>query len=488
MIKVSIDTVQLDTATPDIFSAYILAAQKLTPDEVFLLESCAGPDVDCRESILGIGSLATIAVFRDRVEIDAPLPLRAAMEDHLNHHVGTRCFSGGTAPLAEGDDVWGWIRAVSSMFEVTGGAGDTFDFGFLTCLSYDAASLIEVLPRKIGGEEFPLVFLRLYQSFLTVSRTGGARVSVARSPLFPEPAVDVEAELLPKFPLSDRGEVAGESDAEVRFSVSREDYLKRAETALEHIRRGDIYQVQIGHEIQVSSPLAPITLYRRLRDLNPSPYMFLCRVFDRELIGASPENYIRLEDRHISMRPIAGTIGKGSLRDHGELVEELMSSPKERAEHTMLVDLCRNDISHVARANSLNVDNLMAVEEFSHLFHLVSTVTGEIDDGYDVIDLVRATFPAGTMTGAPKIRAMEIIEDLETSRRDAYAGAVGLMGPGNFANLALCIRMATYRDGIYSLRASAGIVADSSPENEWRETIVKMSAIYKALTDRELAA
>ena len=159
------------------------------------------------------------------------------------------------------------------------------------------------------------------------------------------------------------------------------------------------------------------------------------------------------------------------------------------AEHIMLVDLCRNDIARIAKKDSLAVDSLMAVEEFSHLHHLVSTVSGKVADGKDVVDIISATFPAGTMTGAPKIRAMEIIENLETSRRGAYAGAIGLIGAGNsYANLALCIRMASYKDSTYFLRASAGIVADSSPTDEWNETLIKMGAVYKALTDEELVA
>ncbi|WP_349360648.1 anthranilate synthase component I family protein [Stappia sp.] len=486
MIDVFIRSTAIDAASPDIFSAYILATQKLSSSEVFLLESCAGPTVDCRDSILGVGSLATIAVYRDRIEIDAPADLRAVLEARVNDICGHQRLVDGVGALTPQDDVWTWIKAINSTFVVTGGEENAFNFGFLACFSYDAAQFIETLPPKIEGPDFPLIFLRLSQSFLTVSRSGHARVTQAFASVFPDPAIDVAREILPRFALSDRGVLPEEAD--VRFSISRDEYMRRAEIALEHIRKGDIYQVQIGHEIQVRSALAPLTLYRRLRDLNPSPYMFLCEMAGHELIGASPENYIRLDDRHISMRPIAGTVGKGDPAGHGARVEELTSSPKERAEHTMLVDLCRNDIARVAAANTLDVSSMMAVEEFSHLFHLVSTVTGEMAADRDVVDLIKATFPAGTMTGAPKIRAMEIIEELETSRRGAYAGAVGLMGPGNYANLALCIRMATHKDGVYSLRASAGIVADSKPENEWRETIIKMSAMYKALTDQELAA
>ncbi|MDJ0946582.1 MAG: anthranilate synthase component I family protein [Kiloniellales bacterium] len=485
MIELDTSTSHIHVPNLDIFSAYILAIQKLSKDDVFLLESCAGPEVDCRESILGVGALATIEIYRDRILITAPRLLQNAIETCVNEQLGEQRVEGGRGKIYSGDEAWRVLRSINGMFSRSQN-DEEFNFGFLACLSYDAACLIERLPYRIRGPEFPLVFLRLFQSFLVVAKSGSVRVSVTRSDIFPEPTIDIERELLPKFAIADRGDIA--PNFNVKFSTTKDDYLSKVQVALNHIRLGDIYQVQIGHEVKVASSMEPLTLYRRLRELNPSPYMFLCKVAGCELIGASPENYVRLDAKGVSMRPIAGTIGKKTKQEHQQLVHALTSSPKECAEHTMLVDLCRNDIARVSKTDTLNVESLMSVEEFSHLFHLVSTVTGEMAFGCDVIDLVKATFPAGTMTGAPKIRAMEIIEDLEVSRREAYAGAVGLIGPGDFANMALCIRMASYRDQIYSLRACAGIVADSVPENEWQETIVKMRAVFKALTDEELVA
>ena len=469
----------------DIFSVYTNCAKTLGDDHVFLLESSAGPDVDCKESILGVGKLANIEFYHNRIEIIAPELLRKALETKINVWLGDARISNGIGQMYSGEDVWGCIREINNSFSPQANQSGAFNFGFLICLGYDAASLIEKLPYKIQEDEYPLITLQLFQSVLRVSKSGEACVSVTRSKLFPEPPIDLTHEFFNPDNANDDGSPPPE--AEISFSISKEEYLPKIERALEHIRQGDIYQVQVGHEICVKSSLSPAAAYKRLRALNPSPYMFLCHVASFQLIGASPESYIRLDQQKISMRPIAGTIGKAAFSEHQELVQELTSSSKERAEHTMLVDLCRNDIARVARANTLNVDTLMAVEEFSHLFHLVSTVTGEIAHDHDIVDLIKATFPAGTMTGAPKIRAMEIIEDLEVSRRRAYAGAIGLIGPGNYANLALCIRMASFKDGIYSLRASAGVVADSTPENEWRETLVKMGAVYRALTGKELA-
>ena len=197
---------------------------------------------------------------------------------------------------------------------------------------------------------------------------------------------------------------------------------------------------------------------------------------------------MQLADACIAMRPIVGTVAKGNGPERQTQRDRLVASAKENAEHVMLVDLCRNDIGRVCSDGSLQVPELMGVGEFPNLFHLISTVTGRLRPGKDVVDLIRATFPAGTMVGAPKVRAMEIIEALELSRRGGYAGGIGLLGFGNFANLALCIRMATRDDDTYRLRASAGIVVDSNPLSEWNETLVKMSRIYKALTGEELVA
>lgn len=497
MIEVTSTILESAGPVPDVLAAYEAAALRLGADEVFLLESRSGPQQDCRESILGIGRLATVSFEADRVTIAA----EARLAERLAEAILTRCpqarrTADGRVALDGAEAVWEAARALAGAFRVTPRLAG-FQFGFLACLGYDAARLIERLPHRIADDNFPPLTLQLFQHVLVLPADGTAqapaRLVVNAAAEFPPADREALARLLAVAADGAATDAAGADagaipPARADFTLSRDDYLTRATTALYHIRIGDIYQVQIGHELRVESAMTPLGLYRRLRQLNPSPYMFLCRVAGCDLIGASPENYIRLEDGAISMRPIAGTIGKTTPEEHARRVAELTGSRKENAEHIMLVDLCRNDIARVATVNSLDVPSLMAVEEFSHLFHLVSTVSGRLAPGLDVFDLIRATFPAGTMTGAPKIRAMEIIEDLEVSRRGAYAGAIGLIGPGDYANMALCIRMASHRDQVFSLRACAGIVADSTPEAEWRETIVKMKAVYKALTGEELAA
>jgi anthranilate synthase component 1 len=273
----------------------------------------------------------------------------------------------------------------------------------------------------------------------------------------------------------------------VRDSVSRDTFLGWAEQCLEHIRVGDIYQIQIGHRIDVRTPLTPYDVYRRLRDRNPSPYMYLMPHAGNTLIGASPELFFRIEGDEIAMRPIAGTARRGASEEENQLrIKEMRESTKEQAEHIMLVDLCRNDIGRVTRPSTQPVDRLMAVETYSHVFHLVSTVTGRLEPGVDVWQAVRATFPAGTMTGAPKVRAMEIIDGLEQEPRGSYAGAVGLIDVRGWSELALCIRTIRYDGTTYSTQSSAGLVAQSEPAAEWRETLAKMGAAHWALTGEEL--
>ena len=216
--------------------------------------------------------------------------------------------------------------------------------------------------------------------------------------------------------------------------------------------------------------------------------MYLARFGAVTVIGASPEVFVRIEGDVVTMRPLAGTVPRSfdPAIDRGRAAA-LLADPKEVAEHIMLVDLCRNDIGRICRPGSLDVDVLMAPEAYSHVIHMVSNVTGTKDVAHDPYDVIAATFPAGTMTGAPKIRAMEIIEALETARRGLYAGAVGMIDFNGFTNLALCIRSTLHAEGAYRIRASAGVVADSVPEKEWRETLAKMGASYWAITGSEIA-
>jgi anthranilate synthase component 1 len=247
------------------------------------------------------------------------------------------------------------------------------------------------------------------------------------------------------------------------------------------IADGDMMQVQVSQRLTQDYPYSPVNLYRALRSINPSPYMFYFEFGDCQLVGASPEILVRREGDKVTLRPIAGTRKRGSSPEKDLAMErELLADPKERAEHLMLIDLGRNDIGRIARTGSVKVTETMVVERYSHVMHMVSNVEGAVDSSLTPMQLLRATFPAGTVTGAPKVRSMEVIDELEPERRAVYAGAAGYLGFNGNVDLAIAIRTGVVKDGQLHVQAAAGIVADSIPENEWRETQNKARAVLAA--------
>jgi anthranilate synthase component I len=271
--------------------------------------------------------------------------------------------------------------------------------------------------------------------------------------------------------------------AEGKSNTDRDTYLANVERIHEYIVAGDIFQVQLARRIAVPHDFPGESLYRALRALNPSPYMYHLVLDGIELVGSSPELLLRVSGGRATVRPIAGTRPRGATAEQdAELVAELQSDEKERAEHVMLVDLGRNDIGRIARYGSVEVSDYMVVERYSHVFHLVSQVDGRLRDGLDALDAFRAAFPAGTLTGAPKVRAMEIIDELEPERRGAYGGAVGYLAAGGARmDLAITIRTCVIAEGVANVQAAAGIVLDSVPEMEWAETESKMRAMLVAI-------
>ena len=247
------------------------------------------------------------------------------------------------------------------------------------------------------------------------------------------------------------------------------------------ITDGDMMQVQISQRLTQRFPYSPVNLYRSLRSINPSPYMFYFDFGDCQLVGASPEILVRREGDKVTLRPIAGTRKRGSTPEKDlEMERELVADPKERAEHLMLIDLGRNDVGRIAKIGSVKVTETMVVERYSHVMHMVSNVECEVDPALTPMQLLRATFPAGTVTGAPKVRSMEIIDELEPESRGVYAGAAGYLGFNGNLDLAIAIRTGIVKDGKLYVQAAAGIVADSIPENEWRETQNKARALLAA--------
>lgn len=446
----------------DPLTTYLALAERFGTDEVYLLESPSGPETDCRHAVVGFGVLLTLSVFGDEVRLTGVPAVVEAVRSRIS------------LPF---DDLWKLLREAQSAFPPLP------DFGFLSFFGYDTAHYVEQLPRTIArNHDEPDVCVVLHQGRIRFDlTTGEAGLLVHHSSLWPDLEPDAVLDALwdaPEIPAPRL------PPAECVDETDEPSFHRNVLRALDHIAIGDIYQVQIGHELRITSQLAPIDVYRRLRERNPSPYMYLANFGGHTVIGASPELFVRYDGGVATMRPIAGTI---PLDAGPEAAARLRADPKEIAEHVMLVDLCRNDIGRVCDRDTLDVPDMLVVDRYSHVAHLVSTVTGQVSDA-DAYEVVRALFPSGTMTGAPKIRAMEIIESIETSRRGIYAGALGLIDFDGTLNLALCIRSLTHTGTTYRTRASAGVVADSDPGKEWRETLAKMSAAYWAVTGKELAS
>ena len=273
------------------------------------------------------------------------------------------------------------------------------------------------------------------------------------------------------------------------FPIEREfakaDYLKAVEQAKELIAAGDFMQVQVGQRLKKRYTESPLSLYRALRSLNPSPYMYYYNMGDFHIVGASPEILVRhehtAEGQKITIRPLAGTRPRASNMEEDKAREqELLTDPKERAEHVMLIDLARNDIGRIAKIGSVKVTEAFVVERYSHVMHIVSNVEGLLKDGMTQADVLRATFPAGTLTGAPKVHAMELIDQLEPTKRGIYGGACGYLSFAGDMDVAIAIRTGIVKDGMLYVQAAAGVVADSVPELEWKETEAKARALLRA--------
>ncbi len=363
--------------------------------------------------------------------------------------------------------------------------------GFLGYLGYDTVRLWERLPRRppddLGLPVFRLalmdtvvVFDHLRHTLRIIAnafldegaeaayRSARERITAVldrlRAPRPPEPSA-------PPLPL------------EARANLTAEEYCSAVERAQEYIRAGEIYQVILSQRFATPIPgVDPLAIYRALRVINPSPYMFILDFGAGTLVGSSPERLVRAEGGRVEMRPLAGTRPRG--RDPAEdrvLAEALAADPKERAEHVMLVDLTRNDVGRVSRYGSVRVSELMTIERYSHVMHLVSHVEGELDPGRGAWDVLQAVFPHGTVSGAPKVRAMEIIDELEPVARGPYAGAVGYVGFDGALNTAITIRTVLVREGMAYVQAGAGIVYDSTPEREHQECRAKARGLIAAI-------
>jgi anthranilate synthase component 1 len=335
-------------------------------------------------------------------------------------------------------------------------------------LGYDHVATLEpTVPLPADGPDLPESRFVVADVFLRFDHVTGTADVLVGDP-------DEVAALLRRPVAAPLAEPAAGGPT-VRFP-DRQEHLRRVEAAKEHIRQGDAFQIVVAQRAERPTTVTPLALYRALRRVNPSPYLFLLELDDLALVGSSPETHVKLEGTRASLNPIAGTTARGE----GD-AQRLLESEKDRAEHVMLVDLGRNDLSRVCAPGTVKVERFLEPERFSHVTHLVSEVAGELRPGVSPFDLVRATFPAGTVSGAPKVRAMQIISELEGYRRGTYAGVVGYHLPGVGLDTCIAIRTVLLRDGRAYLQAGGGIVADSDPGDEHQECLNKLAALEAAI-------
>ncbi len=341
-------------------------------------------------------------------------------------------------------------------------------------LAYDHVAKLEpTVPMPSGGSPFPESRFIVAETLVRFDHGAGVVEVLAGD------AKDIADRL--EQPLDLGHDLPGGARGRLRRFPSRGRYEEMVRQCQEHIRAGDAYQVVPSQRAERPTPASPLAVYRALRRVNPSPYLFLLELGELSLVGSSPERLVACEGGRASVCPIAGTTTPGE----GD-AERLLSSEKDRAEHVMLVDLGRNDLSRVCRAGTVCVTRSLDVERFSHVSHLVSEVVGELRDGVTPFDVLRACFPAGTVTGAPKVRAMQIISELEGYRRGPYAGAVGYVLPGGTMDTCIALRTIVMAGGVARLQAGAGIVADSEPAAEHRECLAKLAALEAAIDLAEM--
>ena len=440
-----------DLETP--LSAYWKLSQNETNS--FLLESVSGGEQVARYSMVGV---RPSAVIREMVAGNDPVAQVRELLPQLDE---------GAKQILE--DLPGFIGGAVGM------------------IGYDYVRAIENIPATNPDElGLPDVALMICDSVVVFDHARAKIMLIALAEGTPEGYDAAIAEIhrledLLKKPLPPMPEGVFESHLPAS-NVSAEQYIAGVGRVKEYVGAGDCIQVVLSQRFSQPVEAHPVTVYRALRGLNPSPFMYLLRFEGFDIVGASPELLVSLHGREARVRPIAGTRPRGnSQTEDAELASDLLADEKERAEHVMLVDLGRNDLGRVSRAGSIRVENLMHIEMYSHVMHIVSDVYGELAEGKDAIDLLRATFPAGTLSGAQKVRAMEIIEELETTKRGLYGGAVGTFSANGDMSLAIAIRTILMKDGMAHVQAGAGLVYDSEPKNEFEECAHKARAALMAL-------
>jgi anthranilate synthase component 1 len=458
-----------DLDTP--LSAYLKLAEG---PYSYLLESVQGGEKWGRYSIIGLPCRTLVRVSGSRITVER---------------------DGAVVEEAQSADPLAWIETFQARFRVAEPPDlPRFTGGLVGYFGYDTIRYIEPRlgrcpnPDQLGTPDILLMVSDEVVVFDNLS--GRMYVIVQLDPSAGDTLARGEARIAELAGLMQRG--APRRPAGTGRAVSEADFVsgftqEGFETAVERIKRyileGDCMQVVLSQRLSIPFAAAPLDLYRALRGLNPSPYMYFLDLGGFHIVGSSPEILTRLEEGVVTVRPIAGTRRRGRNEAEDQALEaELLADPKELAEHLMLIDLGRNDTGRVAKVGSVKVTDKMIVERYSHVMHIVSNVVGDLREGMTAIDVLRATFPAGTVSGAPKIRAMEIIDELEPVKRGVYSGAVGYLSWNGNMDTAIAIRTAVIKDGVLHIQAGAGIVADSVPASEWAETMNKGRAIFRAVS------
>jgi len=439
----------------------------------YLLESVQGGERFGRYSFIGLAASTRIAVVDGAIMLLTGNRV-AERRDHTN-------------PMS-------YISEFMARFKVPDLPGlPRFCGGLVGAFGYDTVRYIETkLAHKKQPDPLgvPDILLLLSEEIAIVDNLSGKLTLVVYAePGFPGAWKQTQArlkELLTKLraPVAIPAEVQA-SSAPAVSEFGEEAFKAAVRRAKQYIVDGDIMQVVLSQRMSKPYAASPLALYRALRTLNPSPYMFYFNFDDFHVVGASPEILVRLENedgqKRVTVRPIAGTRKRGATAAEDEaLAADLLADPKERAEHLMLLDLGRNDIGRIAKTGTVKVTDRFIIERYSHVMHIVSNVEAELKDDEGALGVLKATFPAGTVSGAPKVRAMEIIDELEPSKRGIYAGSVGYLGFNGDMDLAIAIRTAVIKDGQIHVQAGAGIVADSDPDSEWQETLSKARAQLRA--------
>ncbi|MFZ6760853.1 anthranilate synthase component I [Undibacterium sp. Ji50W] len=461
-----------DLETP--LTLYLKLAQTQNAGKnTFLLESVMGGERFGRYSFIGLPANTLVRSFGEKVEV----------------------LKNGQVIETRDMNPLDFIAEFQSRFKVALRPGlPRFCGGLAGYFGYDAVRHVE---KRLAGKApkddlgLPEIQLLLTEELAVIDNVSGKLyLIVYADPTQPEAWSKARQRLKELRAMLRRSVDAPVTSASVRTEsirdFAKEDYLKAVEKAKEYIMAGDLMQVQVGQRIKKPYVDSPLSLYRALRSLNPSPYMYFYNFGDMQIIGASPEILVRNESlndgsKKVTIRPLAGTRPRGSTPERDAvLAKELLADPKEIAEHVMLIDLARNDIGRIAQTGTVKVTDQMVIEKYSHVQHIVSNVEGVLQADLSNLDVLKATFPAGTLSGAPKVRAMELIDELEPVKRGIYGGACGYLSFGGEMDLAIAIRTGVLKDGMLYVQAAAGVVADSVPEMEWQETENKARAVLRA--------